>query len=73
MKVAIEQFKSGSAQLQLPIKDLGKITFNFIEDEEKILRVSVKLREIESAISSNYAEIHKLKEMARLLLQKLSR
>jgi len=73
MKVAIEQFKSGSAQPQLPIKDLEKITFSFTEDEEKILQVSEKLQEIESVISTNNAEIHKLKEAARLLLLSLSR
>ena len=72
MKVSIEQFKSGSAQPQLPIKDLENITFVFKDDKELILQISEKIRKIESIISINKAEIHKLKGISRLLLQNLS-
>lgn len=33
MKAAIERFKSGSAQPQLPIKDLQKIVFEIPESD----------------------------------------
>lgn len=73
MKIAIEQFRSGSAQPQLPIKDLQKISFD-IPDNDTILKTADKqFQALEEIISKNKCEIDKLKVLSSVLLAKLSR
>ena len=72
MKAAIEQFRSGSAQPQLPIKDLQKISFD-IPDGTTILKITnMQLQAIEEMVSKGRYEIDKLKVLSRILLAKLS-
>lgn len=72
MKAAIEQFRSGSAQPQLPIKDLQKISFD-IPDDTTILKITnMQLQAIEEMVSKGRYEIDKLKVLSRILLAKLS-
>lgn len=73
MKDAIEQFRSGSAQPQLPIKDLQKVTFSVPTSDDILRHLSGELRKIEEQISLNRAEIDKLKRSSNLLLTTLSR
>jgi len=72
MKVAIEQFRSGSAQPQLPIKDLQKITFEIPESDAVLGSLDSQFLSIEEQISINNNEIDKLKELAGILLAELS-
>ena len=73
MKIAIEQFRSGSAQPQLPIKDLQKISFD-IPDNDTILKTADKqFQALEETISKNKCEIDKLKALSSVLLAELSR
>lgn len=72
MKAAIEQFRSGSAQPQLPIKDLQKISFD-VPDDSTILKITdIQLRSIYEIISKNRYETDKLKSLSKILLAKLS-
>ncbi len=72
MKAAIEQFRSGSAQPQLPIKDLQKISFD-IPDDTTILKITnMQLQSIEEMVSKGRYEIDKLKALSRILLAELS-
>ena len=73
MKAAIEQFRSGSAQPQLPIKDLQKITFEIPESDAVLGSLDSQFLSIEEQISINNNEIDKLKELAGILLAELSR
>ena len=73
MKDAIEQFRSGSAQPQLPIKDLQKVTFSMPASDDIIHKLDEELRKIEDQISINRAEIDKLKGTSDILLTTLSR
>lgn len=73
MKDAIEQFRSGSAQPQLPIKDLQKVTFSVPASDEILHLLNGELRKIEEQVSINRAEIDKLKETYDILLTTLSR
>lgn len=73
MKAAIERFKSGSAQPQLPIKDLQKIAFDIPESDAVLAGLDRQLLSIEEQISINNKEIDKLKELASILLAELSR
>lgn len=72
MKAAIEQFRSGSAQPQLPIKDLQKITFEIPESDAVLGSLDSQFLSIEEQISINNNEIDKLKELAGILLAELS-
>ena len=73
MKIAIEQFRSGSEQPQLPIKDLLKISFD-IPDNDTILKTADKqFQALEETISKNKCEIDKLKALSSVLLAELSR
>lgn len=73
MKAAIEQFKSGSAQPQLPIKDLQKITFEIPESDDTLAILDHRFRAIEEQISINKQEIDNLKDLCSILLAELSR
>ena len=72
MKAAIEQFKSGSAQPQLPIKDLQKITFEIPESDTVLDALDRQFLIIEEKISINKKEIDNLKELGCILLTELS-
>ncbi|HEL0553852.1 type I restriction-modification system subunit S [Streptococcus equi subsp. zooepidemicus Sz16] len=73
MKSAIEQFRSGSAQPQLPIKDLQNITFDIPESKNVLDDLEHRFFEIEETISINKREIGNLSELASILLARLSR
>lgn len=73
MKAAIEQFRSGSAQPQLPIKDLQKITFAIPESDTVLTALDRQFRSIEERISVNKNEIDSLKALSNILLVELSR
>ena len=73
MKSAIEQFRSGSAQPQLPIKDLQNITFDIPESQNVLDDLEYRFFEIEETISINKREIGNLSELASILLARLSR
>ena len=73
MKSAIEQFRSGSAQPQLPIKDLQNITFDIPESQNVLDDLEHRFFEIEETISINKREIGTLSELASILLARLSR
>jgi type I restriction enzyme S subunit len=59
MKAAIERFKSGSAQPQLPIKDLQKITFEIPQSDDVLATLDRQFVSIEERISFNNKEIDK--------------
>ena len=73
MKAAIELFKSGSAQPQLPIKDLQKITFEIPESDTVLVALDRQFLAVEESISINNNEIGNLKELSNVLLAELSR
>ena len=73
MKAAIERFKSGSAQPQLPIKDLQKITFEIPESDTVLVALDRQFLAVEESISINNNEIGNLKELSDVLLAELSR
>lgn len=73
MKSAIEQFRSGSAQPQLPIKDLQNITFDIPESQNVLDDLEHRFFKIEETISINKREIGDLNELASILLTRLSR
>ena len=73
MKAAIERFKSGSAQPQLPIKDLQKITFEIPESDTVLVALDCQFLAVEESISINNNEIGNLKELSNVLLAELSR
>lgn len=73
MKAAIEQFKSGSAQPQLPIKDLQKITFEIPESDAVLSDLDRQFLSIEEQISINKREMDILKDLCDILLAELSR
>lgn len=73
MKSAIEQYRSGSAQPQLPIKDLQKISLNIPNSESVLEKINADFRRIENIISQNGNEISNLKALQSVLLSELSR
>ena len=73
MKAAIERFKSGSAQPQLPIKDLQKITFEIPESDTVLVALDRQFLAVEESISINNNEIGNLKKLSNVLLAELSR
>ena len=73
MRAAIERFKSGSAQPQLPIKDLQKITFEIPESDTVLVALDRQFLAVEESISINNNEIGNLKELSNVLLAELSR
>ena len=73
MKAAIERFKSGSAQPQLPIKDLQKITFEVPQSDAVLAALDRQFLSIEESISINNKEIDNLKGLGNVLLAELSR
>ena len=73
MKAAFERFKSGSAQPQLPIKDLQKITFEIPESDTVLVALDRQFLAVEESISINNNEIDNLKELSNVLLAELSR
>lgn len=72
MKAAIESLKSGSAQPQLPIKDLQKAQFEIPTNDSSLQQLSIKLSYIDNCYSENCLEIMALKNMSMLLLSELS-
>jgi type I restriction enzyme S subunit len=72
MKTAIEQFKSGSAQPQLPIKDLQKITFYIPKSDDVLNKLNKNIVTIEEQIASNNNEIDSLNSLCNILLADLS-
>ena len=72
MKAAIESLKSGSAQPQLPIKDLQKAQFEIPIDDSNLQQLSIKLSYIDDCYSENCLEINALKNVSTLLLSELS-
>ena len=73
MKAAIEKYRSGSAQPQLPIKDLQKISFNIPQTTDKLNDLDRQFKSIEKQIALNNQEIESLKELCYVLLAELSR
>lgn len=73
MKAAIERFRSGSAQPQLPIKDLQKISFEIPQSNSVLTDLDRQFLSIEESISTNNKEIDNLKELRAVLLAELSR
>ena len=73
MRAAIERFKSGSAQPQLPIKDLQKITFEIPQSDAVLADLDRQFLSIEESISINNKETDNLKELSVVLLAELSR
>lgn len=73
MKAAIERFRSGSAQPQLPIKDLQKINFDIPESDAILTALDRQFLSIEESISITKNEIDNLKELSGVLLTELSR
>ena len=73
MKAAIERFRSGSAQPQLPIKDLQKISFEIPQSDAVFTDLDRQFLSIEESISINNKEIDNLKELSAVLLAELSR
>ena len=73
MKAAIEKYRSGSAQPQLPIKDLQKISFNIPQTTEKLNDIDRQFKSLEKQIALNNQEIESLKGLCAVLLAELSR
>lgn len=73
MKMAIKQFKSGSAQPQLPIKDLQRINFDIPDSDEVLVALNRQFFSIEDQISINKQEIDSLKKLCGVMLTELSR
>lgn len=73
MKAAIEQFKSGSAQPQLPIKDLQRISFNIPASDDVLRDLDRQFIFVEEQISINKKEMDNLKDLCGILLAELSR
>lgn len=73
MKAAIQRFRSGSAQPQLPIKDLQKINFDIPESDVILAALDRQFFSIEESISITKNEIDNLKELSGVLLTELSR
>ena len=73
MKTAIEQYRSGSAQPQLPIKDLQKISFDIPISQRVIQKINSQFQKIEETISKNNNEINELRKMLIIILSQLSR
>lgn len=72
MKAAIEQFKSGSAQPQLPIKDLQRISFNIPASDDILHDLDHQFISVEEQISINKKEMDNLKDLCGILLAELS-
>lgn len=72
MQIEIEKFKSGSAQPQLPIRDLQKVSFPIPVDGQDLVSLSANLRVIQETISLYTNEIDTLKRAQRSVLAKMS-
>ncbi len=72
MKAAIEKFRSGSAQPQLPIKDLQRITFEIPMSDVVLGNLDHQFFSIEEQISINNNEIDSLNNLCDILLAQLS-
>ncbi len=72
MKSAIEELQSGSAQPQLPIKDLQKAKFKVPVNGTILEKLCNTLTDISNHRACNSNEIDSLKESQALLLSKLS-
>lgn len=72
MRIEIEKFKSGSAQPQLPIRDLQKVSFPIPVDGQNLVSLSSKLRITQETISLYTHENDTLKRVQRNVLAKMS-
>jgi type I restriction enzyme S subunit len=72
IKKAIENYLSGSAQPQLPIKDLIKIPI-LIPEKERVVSFSRLVSKIQIQIDRMKIENLKLKDFADLLLSKMTK
>ena len=72
MRREIEKFRSGSAQPQLPIKDLQKVSFQIPVDRQYLVSLSANLRITQETISLYTNEINTLKRALRCVLAKMS-
>jgi type I restriction enzyme S subunit len=71
MKIAIDNYLSGSAQPQLPIKDLIKIPI-LIPENDRIIEFSKLTIKIQILIDRTDIQNQKLTELKDLLLSKLA-
>ena len=73
MSMAIEQFTSGSAQPQLPIKDLQRVQLPLPPVHDNIQVLARRLEVIDDQITLNNNEILQLNELCDVLLANLAR
>jgi type I restriction enzyme S subunit len=69
---AIEKFKSGSAQPQLPIKDLKHISFSLQEKSFDFIPIAKNIELIDDMITLNNNEIRFLNGFCNILLSNLA-
>jgi type I restriction enzyme S subunit len=73
MVMAIEQFTSGSAQPQLPIKDLQRVRIPLPTEQVKIREVDRRIEALDDSITLNNNEIQSLRTLSDTLLANLAR
>ena len=71
MKKEIERFKSGSAQPQLPVRDLEKMIFR-LPNKENCSMMNQKFRILYESITTNFNEIAKLQELKQLVISRIT-
>ena len=71
MKKEIERFRSGSAQPQLPVRDLEKMIFR-IPNKENCSMLNQQFKIIYESITTNFNEIAKLQELEQLVISRIS-
>ena len=71
MKKEIERFRSGSAQPQLPVRDLEKMIFR-IPNKENCSMLNQQFKIIYESITTNFNEIAKLQELKQLVISRIS-
>jgi type I restriction enzyme S subunit len=72
MTMAIEQFTSGSAQPQLPIKDLQHIKIPLPIDTQKVGAIAFQMEIIDNTITGNNNEICQLDALGEVLLARMT-
>ena len=72
MKKEIERFKSGSAQPQLPVRDLEKMIFR-IPNKENCSMLNQQFKIVYENITTNFNEIAKLQELKQLVISQISK
>lgn len=71
MKKEIERFKSGSAQPQLPVRDLEKMIFR-IPNKENCSMLNQQFKIVYENITTNFNEVAKLQELKQLVISRIS-